>query len=82
MSSYEIRRLYDAAVVKELLGENWRPDRPLEIAGKIGHLLQGTPQDYADYKRLVGEINGIKRADNLLQDAIRDYNEPPQGRAA
>lgn len=62
---------------RHLLGDDWRADRPLEIAGLIGAIVEGTVVDYAQYQKLVGEIRGVRTTLDLLTQANQEVNGEP-----
>lgn len=71
----ELRSLTAEAIVVELLGENWRADRPLEtMGGLIGHVVQGLPT-HELYREKVGEIRAYKRALEIMDQSVKRMNE-------
>lgn len=73
----ELRQEFSNLVVKEIFGDEWRPDRPLnrETMGMaFQRLLTGAARDEADYRKLAGKNEGLMRALELMDDAIRDLS--------
>lgn len=61
--SEELRREFRAAIQREIFGEEWRVDKPLEnLAPGMERLVNGACEDFEDYRRITANIAGLRRA--------------------
>ena len=72
----EVRNAVAGAILRELLGADWRPDRPIEtLGGLLGQMASGTPPTYEAYKKLVGKIEGLRDGLALLDETIKQLGD-------
>lgn len=76
MNGEEVRRLAREKIIKELLGEDFRGDRPVEtLGGMIGDLVEKYGiASYEDYRQKIGNIYALKLALEIINGAYREAN--------
>lgn len=73
MSALDLRDRVRDALAREILGGEWRADRPLEFGGLIGTLF-ATIKRGDDPRAVMGEIDGRIRAISALDEAMKEMN--------
>ena len=77
----EIIRAFRIKVAQRIFGDEWRPDRPLESLGAEMEVLLSPNgvKDFADYRARTGRVVGLREAIAVLDEVIRELNDPKPG---